>query len=410
MKFSKKATTVAGFCIGALLLVSTGFAEISSKSGYDQLKESIKNTAKICSTEIQSFKVEGDFVFKDGDKLLYSTNNIKKFDIKNGSSENISNDQYANGVKGYSYSFGNKEKNIWYSQNEDTYYESPYSGSRDTRLFTNPFEEERAKDVEKIFDAIVGNLRDYIVAEENGDGSKEFSGSISEAQIPTLINAVASFGIKQGTSDQQNNDMEIPQITDDIYINKVSGKSNVNKEGMIESIIGSVEISGKDKDGNIHNLAVEFLVKISDIDNTVVTDPDLTGKKVEKRIGSDSYESKISSKYIGKYKNDIVINKDDKFVKIGERHLIIAHADDESVAGSYYEEYIPEYQEYAGVDKFTFDIKLDHGTFGEFNSNTSSNSKINGSISFDTMTARTYFSINSNSLNFDSNFVRDFEE
>ena len=43
---------------------------------------------------------------------------------------------------------------------------------------------------------IVGNLKDSVVVTENSDGTKDLKGTISEAQIPSIANALASFETK----------------------------------------------------------------------------------------------------------------------------------------------------------------------------------------------------------------------
>lgn len=71
----------------------------------------------------------------------------------------------------------------------------------------------------------------------------------------------------------------------------------------------------------------------------------------------------FDSKYIGKYKNDIVIEKDGNFVKIGERVLEITRADDKNVAGRYFETYKPGFEEYFESKykyDFTFEMAQDN--------------------------------------------------
>ena len=60
--------------------------------------------------------------------------------------------------------------------------------------------------MEKIADALVGNLKDAVVVTENSDGSKTLSGSLSESQIPALINAVVSLQSKSEFGNGYNND------------------------------------------------------------------------------------------------------------------------------------------------------------------------------------------------------------
>ena len=104
-----------------------------------------------------------------------------------------------------------------------------------------------------------------------------------------------------------------------IYVKEIKGNMTLNKDGLIESAMGTGLLSGKDRQGKEHNLTFELLVKISDINKTVVNKPDLTGKKVETCVQKDYNKISKPEMYIGAYKNDIVMEKDGKFQKIGER-------------------------------------------------------------------------------------------
>ena len=49
---------------------------------------------------------------------------------------------------------------------KDVYYVSEYEKPIDKEVFNNPFKNGRSRRYEKIADAIVGNLKDYVVVNE----------------------------------------------------------------------------------------------------------------------------------------------------------------------------------------------------------------------------------------------------
>ena len=361
----KKTVLVISFALGALLIATTAFADITNKSGYDQLKESIKDTVEMCSTQLDSFTFESSMVFKDNGKVLSSENSVSKYDRINKVTESISSNQRLDGRSYSSYSYSDKTTDIRKYSDSEEYYETRYIEEKDPIYIDNPFAEDEFKDVERVIDALVGSLRDHVHIEELADGSKEIYGSLNEAQIPALINALTSLQMKQEVAYRDNQDF---RLTQDIYVKGVGGSAQVNPDGLLESILGTVTISGKDDKGNTHELTLDILFRVYDVNNTEISKPDLTGKKVvkEEGISREKPSSEILTnpdKYIGSYKNDIIIEKNGRFEKIGERKLEITKLDNSQVAGKYTEEYKDDYQEYA-ANKLEFSFV---GNFAEGN-------------------------------------------
>ncbi|MCB8815875.1 hypothetical protein [Desulfosporosinus shakirovi] len=386
MKFKKKSVMLVSFTVGTLLLATTALADIASKSGYDELKGAIKLTTEQASEKFDSFTLDYSMALKDNGKTLESSNETQKVDRKNSASENISSSLSANGDKRSSQSYSDKTTIIRVSESDPTYYVTEFTKERKDEAFTNPFKEEEAADLEKIVDAIVGSLKDHVVVTENPDGSKAITGSLTEVQIPSLVNAVASFQLKQEFNNQNSNqnNSKMPRLTKDVFVKEVKGSAKVNADGVMESILGTAVLSGKDEQGTVHEISLEALVKVMDINTTTVTKPDLTGKKVVKDIARyGDAEMSNPEKFVGKFKNDIIIEKDSKFVKVGERFVDITQIDGKSVAGRYYAEYKPEFEEYAAsLSSFKFEAKFEQEqkTSANFEGTNDSGDKVRGHI------------------------------
>ena len=413
MKFKKNTLMIVSFTLGTLLLATTALADIVSRSGYDELKDALKVTAEQSSEEFDSFTLDFSMVMKDNGKTLMSANDTTKYDRKMGASENISSNF---DLKGYNNNntyrtYSDKTTVIRLSESDPTYHVTEYTKERDNQSinFTNPFKEDSASDIEKIVDAIVGSLKDHVVVTENSDGSLGLDGSLTEVQIPSLVNAVVSFQLKQEFNGNHNN---MPHLTKDVFVKEVKGTAKVNKDGVMESILGIAVLSGKDDKGIVHDISIEALAKLSDINSTTVTKPDLTGKKVVKNIAKDySSESEISNpeKFVGKFKNSILIEKDGKFVKVGERFVDITHFDNMTVRGRYYEEYKPGFEEYStGMNEFNFEAKFENGqrSSAEFESTSVTGDKTRGHIYLNDYEASVNFGIN-NMRSFDGGMMYD---
>jgi hypothetical protein len=352
LKLSKKSAMLLSIVLGTTLFVTTALAEVNSKSGYDQLKDAIKYTSAFTAEEAKSFTSDISYAIKSNGTVIASTNTVVKYDIENGITETTSEEVRMNGKLSTSYNYSDKRTNISYSSHNDIYYVAErQSDESNYVIIHDPFKEKEAADAEKIFDAVIGNLKNHVVTEQNSDGSREILGSLNQSQIPAWANAIVSYAVKYrvvrslygyntGYNYDGNVDVEqenlIPYITEDIFVKDVKGKANVNKDGLIESVSMSGVVSGKDKEGKTHDLSVEILIKVTNVNLTVITKPDLTDKVVEQR--ESYYEEKISNpeKYLGKYKRDVVIEKDGQFVKVGESIVEITNISDGNLEGKHY--------------------------------------------------------------------------
>jgi len=391
VKIKKKTAMITSFTLGLLMFATTAMAEISSKSGYDQAKDALKYSAESFTSKLSNYTMDISMNIKDNGKVIISENTVNKYDVTKNSCENFYT-RINGSKKSEGYFYRDKDIMVNTSENQDIYFVTEYEGSDEGRILRNPFEEKNAGDIEKIGDAIVGSLKDYVVVDEKTDGSKELSGSISEAQIPALVNAVTSYMIKSTSFFNIDTQEEkvMPMITKDVYVKEVKGNMVVDKDGLIQNIFGTGVLSGKDDKGNEHTLTFELLGKVSNINSTAVNKPDLSGKKVEKHIQKDNV-LKNPEMYVGKYKNDIVIEKDGKFQKIGERIIDITHSDNKSIGGTYNEEYVEEYKDYSeNKSNFNFDAKYIEQDYhnAEFNVEGSSNK---GYINLNIEEAKFYF-------------------
>lgn len=396
MKISKKAAMGISLVIGTVLFTTTAFAEVTSKSGYEELKDAFKYTAESCNSKLQNYTINTSIVLKDNGKVISQQDNVRKYDILKGAIENTESSVEGTNAKVDSYYYSDKTGYISYNSTEGIYHEVAVT-KKSNDVFTDPFKEKGAGDIEKIVDAVVGNLKDSVVVNQKSDGSNDLTGSISEAQIPAVANALVSYESKHvfTRSNDPSGNKEMPNITEDIYVKQVKGDVTLNKDGLIQSVIGTGVLSGKDDQGKVHELTFEILGKLVDVNSTTVNKPDLTGKKVQEDQQMDNDILSNPQIYTGTYKNDIVIKKDNKFQKIGERFVDIAHIDDKTIAGRYHEEYIKGYEEYSkNARDFKFDaaIQKNNGGNATFEVKDTSGKTSQGNIYVGPNSVNVYFS------------------
>lgn len=341
MRFSKKTATICAFVLGITILTGSALADTMLGSGFHSLKNSIKTTMTKLTSDVDNFSSNIIVSAKiDGKVIAETTNNIK-LDVANQAKETSERIVNKGEITEY-YSYSDENQNIYKNRDDGSYnvIEKRKNNNDKSKIIEDPFEDEQTKDAEKILDAFIGSLQDVIQIEESG-GKKMYTGNISETQIPPLVNAISSFVFKYSLLDERNAErLDVPYPKSNIYLLNASGKAIENEEGIIESGIFTASISAQDSQGIEHVYSLDFSIDIKDIDSTVVEAPNLEGKKVT--YSKEGYE--FDSKYIGKYKNDIVKEEGSSFEKIGERFIEITSVENGNVKGKYYEVYNEGYE------------------------------------------------------------------
>lgn len=421
MKTSKKMIMITSFITGLIILIISATADIVSKTGYDNLKDSLKITASKASTSYANFTLKGDVVVRLNDTKIISSNNITRYDSRSNSLLEETFNNFPNNEEQYLLNYRDEEQRINYSSDNDVY--TVYKTNRNASVINpiqNSFEHSSSEDIERIIDALLGNLKNYVIAEKNSDGTKTIYASIKDYQIPPLANAIASFIAKETTSQRiffsQTN---IPTLAKNIYLGDVYLRLLINEDSTISNLTFSGALVGNDEDGNNHVLSLEFNGELTNINKTIVEIPDLTDKEVNvienhktpRPTQEDNFEN-----YLGLYKNDIIILSENGFEKIGERFLEINEISDNKLVASYFEEYIDSKKDKAiyPIESFTFETDFQPRNRASRFTPNQNDVNLSGSINIDPIAPRIYLYIDShdNSLDivnresFDNTFIK----
>ncbi|MDD6307828.1 MAG: hypothetical protein PUB07_00480 [Clostridia bacterium] len=341
MKNKKLAMGLCTAGIGAVLLVTSALADMALGSGYQKLKDAVKETASATAERYESFSAIANMEVRIDETLIVSMSAKEKYDNQNHRKETITTTMDPTGTKeGYTYEDDNVR--VFYEPADEKPYKVMQNVYRDKDrpMLTNPFEDEYAKDAERIVDAAVGNLQDLIMVEET-DGKRIYAGEMTDAEIPALINAVGSVVAKYSMP----SNICAQEFVQDVYIANVDGKAVENGEGILESMVGHVTIMGKDDVGNAHTMQIGMSIQIEEVNTTEIEPFDETRADAE-RIQTYRAEAEINEKYVGTYTSNIVRETEDQFEKVGERTLTITAIKDGLVIGTYTETKEGESQSY----------------------------------------------------------------
>lgn len=359
-KKSKRIMAVI-FLIGISLFWATAFADIRAESGYNIYKNAIKNTAAALTKQFDSFTLETMVCIKVDDRPVATYKLLAKEDVKKNVQEHTEVFESDDGEEiEYSYSDNSLSiRNTDYGTFYVTEHKNKDKESYAKEYYVNPFEKERAKDIEIIFDALIGDIRNYATLEKKEDGYKEISGSINESQIPPLMNALASFGVKH-ILDEYCDSIPVPKLVNEIYIKQVNGTATITKDNIVENNHATFIVSGMDKKGGVYEIELDIVFKIYDINSTNVTKPELTGKDIEVREEAvTSSKCLIDDRYLGKWKNEVVDVQDKRIIRKATRLLTIISIDNEYIRGSYVEQRHDQENKTISID-FTAEIQEDY--------------------------------------------------
>lgn len=333
MKFKKVSKALLAAGLGTVLLLGSALADVALGSGYGQMKESLKITTKHMAGLFDSYTVTGDMEVKMDGKVIAESRELNRQDIVNRRTEGESRHLNYDGEEQASYYYMDESYyvNQDLSGEDDTYYARARGG---WTAPDDPFEEEYAADIEKIADAAVGQLADVISVEQTEEG-KVFSGHLTDAEIPALPNALAAFVVKYNALNTYPYDDFEDALTENVYVESVSGKAVAREDGVLESGLLQFSVCGTDAQGNEHVLTFGLSVALTDINNTVIPLFDASGENVKISEAAEAEMYGLKAKHEGTYRCDIVKSDREAITKIGECTLYLEKADANGVSGHF---------------------------------------------------------------------------
>lgn len=282
--------------VGSAMLVTTAFASMTGNTGYDIYKEAIKNTV-----QAKSFTADMHFNVKDNGVTLADAAAVMKTDRDGRAISNVTTMKTQDKELTME-TYANEESVVLKKGSSDEYYvikNDRKEFRRHGREFHPEQEQEMSKAGEAVLDALVGDLKNYVQASSNSDGSTNVSIRLEDNQIPAVVNAVAALGVKNAGNEEfknhkhrpapfeENFEFEHPKLVEDIKITKVDVKAKINSSKIIESQIVTAVLTGKDAEGKAHEVEFTVDMNLADVNGTIVDKIDLTGKQVKEIKAED---------------------------------------------------------------------------------------------------------------------------
>ncbi|TVY01237.1 hypothetical protein [Cohnella terricola] len=289
----KLAMIGAGVVAGSVLLVSSVYAGIGKAPGYEAFKSAVKNTVAI-----ENVTHRASLSIVDNGKMLIEANSTMK--TGDGSRSSVDLTVQSGDEKQRIQVYGQEGTTVVKTSGSDVYRIIEKSGEkRDWRESKEGFGQHDpafAQEAEKVLDALVGNLKNEVILQDQGDG-KEISLRLEGSRIPTLVNAIGSLLIRESGRDRGGLPAStpadtfgvdllslkdsLPKLAQDIRIEAVNLDADVNADNRFSKQEAEIRVSGKDAQGASHDVVVKLGAGFSDYGSTVADVVDLTGKKTE---------------------------------------------------------------------------------------------------------------------------------
>lgn len=291
----KKKWILLGSAVGisSIVMVTTGFSALASTSGYDAYKSALKNTKTI-----QNVAVQAAASLQDNGNVLANASGNFKLSLDSETASGTAK-VTANGTDQMLSFYKQSNQTVLKSDASDVYFVNQEMEKRHKNE-KKVNETEIPQQVETVIDALVGNLKDFVAVDTKADGSKDISVQLTNAQIPTVVNALAPIALKEATNDEHDGEKAAkgtdanelpfnedflknaaPQLTQDIKIENVSIKATVNAANYISHQEADLTVLGKDDSGAAHQVTLHLQADLSDYNNTTPDTIDLTGKTVQ---------------------------------------------------------------------------------------------------------------------------------
>jgi hypothetical protein len=281
----KKGFVILGVVgISSLVMVTSGFAAMSSASGYSVYKDAIKATRGL-----DSVALSGGISLKDNGVSLINVTGKVKADLVNeteSGSATIDNSGKQQSVEVYR----QNNQTITKSSASDVYYQEQERADKNKN--EKPESKQIPQEVENIIDSLVGNLQNSVTLDNNTDGTKEITLSLSNAQLPPVVNAVGSLLIKNALDEKEANKKRdeltgidfkptLPALTQNIRIDQIDIKAGINAANFIQHQEATITVSGKDAAGATHQVILQLNADLTGFNATTPETIDLTGKNVQ---------------------------------------------------------------------------------------------------------------------------------
>lgn len=284
MKKKLLSVTVA---LTVLLLGAGFYTALASSSGYEAYKEALKETHKM-----KNGVANIDLKISNNGELLQDLTVQSAFNLEEQRSvANINVNTLGENVQMEIY----KEEKHVYIKNAETDTTYVIESDRDPSELKEKHERFHNKELltiaELVVDTLTSPLHDsFVMGSDNS-----ISINMTNDEMPEVIQAIGAYMVKKSFEHHANIEMTtddypfltntykqvLPALTDEINFEEIKVDVQLNKDGTMKNQQAFFRISGKDQDGKLNTIEVQFNIGLENMNETNIAPFSAEGKKLE---------------------------------------------------------------------------------------------------------------------------------
>lgn len=312
-----KRLMIAGTLVVATALFTVGvFASPNSQTGYEALKDILRSNQAEQET-VKNGTFAGTYSLSDNGKVMVSVSGTGAFEEASKQASGHIQIQ-ANDLSREANFYGSDQK-VYFEDLTNglnyqmTHEESSENESDDRGHFGKEGKYDMqgmSKTGEAFMDFLMGDLKNEVEMNANGDGSKTFTLDLNQNEMPLIIQTLASEAITdksnhddwkdQGSNKHDaaleqmkkmpffnglediHNQVDISKLlTSNIVINNMSLQVTVDADNQLKSLTGALAVSGLDSSGTSHDVVLTGNGEVSQLNASTVKVFDPNGKVIE---------------------------------------------------------------------------------------------------------------------------------
>ncbi|GIQ70491.1 hypothetical protein DUZ99_09920 [Xylanibacillus composti] len=312
-KKSKVKVWMIGAAVVALSLFTvTAFASAPNTPGYDAFKEVLKANHQ-SGEAMESATVRGSFAVKVDGETVLKLGGETKVEAK-GDKQSVSSDFDITlmGIERSGSMYSSDAETIYLvDRTHDLHYQVIHA-DHDHGSKQHEWRDERGshhrsmnKAEEALLDYMAGDLKNEFSLEEYANGSKTITVDISKEELPLPVRLLMDVALAADKNERNHTPavsaewervMELPffqgfdqaelaallpELTEDVAIERVLLQMTVDANNQVQSVQGKVEVSGKDEAGVIRRVEIEGAGELGGINATTPDMYDSAGKSIE---------------------------------------------------------------------------------------------------------------------------------
>ncbi len=303
-----------GAAVGAVSLFAvTALASTPNTAGYDAFKAVLKAN-HMAEHPTESGALTGRFAIAlDGAEVLAANGTAKLRDAGGAHAMSGDFDVTLMGIERSGSVYSGGDDSIYFvDRTHDLHYQLVNLDHDRVEGHDREREYERgaqpmSKAEEALLDYMVGDLKNEFGVTNHADGGKTITVDVSRDEIPLPLRLLLDVASNEerhergawDADDAQAHELlerlpffqgleegvklaeELPELTDDIAIERVRLALTVDRDNALQRVEGELEVTGKDEAGESHRVAVGGEGVVTDLDATTPDAYDPTGKSVE---------------------------------------------------------------------------------------------------------------------------------